>query len=348
MALRLGKSLLLTQKIALHSNSPFRRQWRFQGRNFAVRMKPIFDCAVYLIVRMLICIVQALPLSALEPVCGKMGWFCWHVLRLRRKTVEENLAIAFPKMSSSEHERIALAMWRHLFLMVAEITHAPRKVHRTNWRNHSTISHFSEAIRMLIDRRPKVIISGHIGNFELGGYLLAMHGFPTHSVARPLDNVYLDRFVNRFRGATGQYILPKQGSGPEVTELLENGGTLVLLGDQAGGKGGCWVDFFGKPASTHKAIAVFSLGSQAPTMVTAALRGPRPLSFCMQIGEIVDPAETGFELSSVPLLTQWYTKNLELMIRNTPEQYWWVHRRWKGDPSDRQNLRRERRKQQAA
>ena len=313
-----------------------------------MRMKPLLDYAVYLIVRMLICIVQALPLSALEPMCGRLGWFCWHVLRLRRKTVEENLGIAFPEMSSAEHEQIALAMWRHLFLMIAEITQAPRKVRRTNWREHSTISHFRETIKMLIDARPKVIISGHLGNFELGGYLLAMHGFPTHAVARPLDNVYLDRFINQFRGATGQYMLPKQGSGGEVADLLENGGTLVLLGDQAGGKGGCWVDFFGKPASTHKAVAVFSLGSQAPTMVTASLRGPRPLSFCMQIGGIVDPAEAGFEFGSVPLLTQWYTKQLEQMVRSAPDQYWWVHRRWKGNPSDRQKVRLERRKQQAA
>jgi KDO2-lipid IV(A) lauroyltransferase len=192
---------------------------------------------------------------------------------------------------------------------------------------------------MLIDARPKVIISGHLGNFEVGGYLLSMHGFPTHSIARPLDNVYLDRFINDFRGATGQYMLPKQGSGPEVAELLEKGGTLVLLGDQAGGKGGCWVDFFGKPASTHKAVAVFSLGSQAPTMVTAALRQGKPMSFCMQVAGIVDPAESGFEYGTVPLLTQWYTRNLEHLVQATPDQYWWVHRRWKGDPSDRQRVR---------
>jgi Kdo2-lipid IVA lauroyltransferase/acyltransferase len=314
----------------------------------SVPTKSVIDYAVYLVVRSVIALVQALPLSVIEPACRQLGWLCWHVLRLRRKTIEENIGIAFPHHSEAERERIALAMWRHLFLMVAEITQAPRKLRRSNWRNHSSISNYRATIRMLIDARPKVIISGHLGNFEVGGYLLAMHGFPTHAIARPLDNVYLDRFVNDFRGATGQYMLPKQGSGPEVTELLERGGTLVLLGDQAGGKGGCWVDFFGKPASTHKAVAVFSLGSQAPTMVTAALRRNKPMSFCMQVAGIVDPAEPGFEFGTVPLLTQWYTRNLEHLVQATPDQYWWVHRRWKGDPSDRQRVRQAWKKSQAA
>ena len=178
--------------------------------------------------------------------------------------------------------------------------------------------------------------------------LLALHGFETHTIARPLDNSYLDDYVNRFRGAKGQYMLPKQGSGPQITELLQRGGTLVLLGDQFAGKGGCWVDFFGKPASTHKAVAVFSLGSSAPTAVSAALRGKNPLEFRMDITAITDPAAADFEWSTIPLLTEWYTQNLENMVREHPDQYWWVHRRWKGSPSDRRRIRHTRRQHRAA
>lgn len=321
---------------------------RVQGSGFRTRMKPVFDFSVYLVVRILICGVQALPLTALEPVCRQLGWFAWHVLRLRRRVVEENLRIAFGQMSKERREAIALAMWQHLFLMIAEIAHAPRKVHRTNWRQHSTISDMRAAIQVLIDERPTVIISGHLGNFELGGYLLALHGFPTHTIARRLENVYLDRFVNDFRGATGQYMLPKRGSGTEVADLLKRGGTLVLLGDQAAGKGGCWVDFFGKPASTHKAVAVFSLSCQAPTLVTAALRMGAPLKICMEIGGLADPAEPHFQRGTVPLFTHWYTQTLEEMVRKVPEQYWWVHNRWKGDPEARQRVRARRRSERAA
>ncbi|TWU20848.1 lysophospholipid acyltransferase family protein [Bythopirellula polymerisocia] len=313
-----------------------------------MRKKQTIDFALYLLVRLLICGVQALPLSALKILSDHMGSFCWHVLKLRRSVVEENLRIAFPEVSQAERDRIALAMWKHLFLMICEIAHAPRKLHRTNWRQHSSISRMRDIVRHLVSDRPMVIISGHLGNFELGGYLLALHGFETHTIARPLDNRYLDDYVNRFRGAKGQYMLPKQGSGPQITELLQRGGTLVLLGDQFAGKGGCWVDFFGKPASTHKAVAVFSLGSAAPTAVSAALRGKNPLEFRMEIAAISDPAAADFQWTTVPLLTDWYTQNLESMVRRHPEQYWWVHRRWKGDPSDRRRIRKTHRQQKAA
>ena len=68
----------------------------------------------------------------------------------------------------------------------------------------------------------------------------------------------------------------------------------------------------------------------------------------MRIGAVVDPSEPDFELGTIPLLTEWYTKNLEKLVREAPEQYWWVHRRWRGHPDDRQNRRLRRRNQQAA
>ncbi len=103
-------------------------------------------------------------------------------------------------------------MWRHLFLMIAEIAHTPRKVHETNWKEHSHIVNQELFVRTLLCGRPLVLISAHFGNFELGGYLMGLFGFPTYTVARRLDNRYLDRFINDFRGRTGQFMLPKQGS----------------------------------------------------------------------------------------------------------------------------------------
>ncbi len=313
-----------------------------------MRVNQVADYSVYLLVRILICVVQSLSLATCQTLSRHLGWFCWHVLKLRRKVTEENLRVAFPEKSQSERDTIALGMWRHLLLMVMEIAHAPRKIKRTNWREFSSTPNMKEILVRLIDSRPTVMISGHHGNFELGGYLLAMHGYPTHTVARPLDNPYLDRFVNEFRGSTGQYMLPKQGSGEQIAELLERGGTLALLGDQHAGRGACWVDFFGKPAGTHKAVSVFTLGSDAPTAVTAALRREgKPLKIDMHVAQIVDPLDSDFEYDTIPLLTEWYTQHLEALIRQAPEQYWWVHRRWKGEPPSRKARRQQKRERAA-
>jgi KDO2-lipid IV(A) lauroyltransferase len=313
-----------------------------------VFIRQLADYSVYFFVRLLICATQAFSLETCQAASDRIGWLCWHVLKFRRGVIEENLRHAFPEKTSTERDLMALAMWRHLLLMIMEIAHAPRKIRPTNWRNYASLPNSKEMLQRLIDDRPMVLISGHHGNFEMGGYLLAMHGFPTYSVARVLDNPYLNRFINRFRGLTGQYMLPKEGSGKQIALLLERGGTLVLLGDQHAGKAACWVDFFGRPASTHKAVAVFTLSGKAPTAVTAAVRRAGPLTIEMVVEDIIDPEDEQFDQGTIPQMTQWYTERLESLIRRNPEQYWWVHRRWKGQPTDRRTLRRQRKAQRAA
>lgn len=297
--------------------------------------RKFIDFGVYLFVRVLIALIQALPLAVCETIANVLATVAGRVLRIRGNVVEENLRIAFPDISTEERAEITWQMWKHLILMIMEIAQTPRKVHETNWKEHSHIVNQELFVRTLLSGRPLVIISGHFGNFELGGYLMGLFGFPTYTVARELDNKYLDRFVNEFRGRTGQYMLPKKGSGADIQKVLERGGILTLLGDQHAGQNQCWVNFFGKPASTHKAVSVFSLGNRAPTMISYARRLDRVLHYEVGPEAICDPADPNFELGTVPLLAQWYTNHLENLIRRSPGQYWWLHRRWKGQPGVR-------------
>ena len=221
-------------------------------------------------------------------------------------------------------------MWDHLVLMLAEIAHAPRKVHRTNWRRHSHIPNMELISRRLLDARPVVMISGHIGNFEMGGYMLGLHGFPTHSIARPLDNPFLDRWINRFRAGTGQFMLAKDGSSHEIDALLKSGGTLALLGDQHAGKAGVWVDFFGKPASTHKAVALFTLASEAPTATVAMLRHwPAAAIRNARRGTSRSRATRAVRLRTIPDVAAVVHATVGGTDSARPEQYWWLHRRWR-------------------
>ena len=109
------------------------------------------------------------------------------------------------------------------------------------------------------------------------------------SRSRKLDNPYLDRFLNKFRGSTGQFILPKQGCAPQVEAVLQSGGTLSLLGDQHAGEKGCWVEFLGRPASCHKAVALFTLTSGAPQIVSYVRRLGRPMQFEIGVAGVADP-----------------------------------------------------------
>lgn len=291
------------------------------------------DALAYAAVRVAICVIQSLPRPACERFARSWADFLANRVKIRRRVVRENLQIAFPAWSAAQCREVARGMWEHLLLMVIEIAHAPRVIQKTTWRRHLRIHGMEEMVRTLWLDRPKVILSGHFGNFELAAYLFGVFGFRIFSVARELDNPLLDDFVTAFRESRGQCILPKKGSSPDVAVVLAEHGALGLLGDQAAGPRGCWIDFFGRPASVHKAIGVFALSSQAPVMVCSATRrGGRLFDYDLRLEGMADPANGGPETSDLKAISQWYTGLLEEAIRRAPPQYWWVHRRWRGQP----------------
>ena len=135
----------------------------------------------YLVVRVVICVVQALPMEACETLSHALAHLAYDVLKIRRKTIDQNLAHAFPGQTSAQRRRLALDMWVHLTLMICELAQVPRKLHDTNWRQHIEVSrHDIELfIRQLLSPRPVVMVSGHFGNFEVGGITAGLLGFPT-------------------------------------------------------------------------------------------------------------------------------------------------------------------------
>lgn len=296
--------------------------------------------AEYLTVRVALSLMQAVSIETCQAVCVWLAWLAADVFRLRGRVVEENLRIAFPEKAESERREIARRMWNHVLLMMCEIAHIHRRIHETNWRSYVEIYNKREWIRGVGRRGPKVCLTGHFGNFEALGHVSSFWGFRTYTVARTLDNPYLDRLVNRFRESMGQRVLPKSDSAGQADEVLKTGGLLALLGDQHAGRKGCVVEFLGRPASCHKALALFALLNRAPVMVVTCARAEKPLHFRMGLDALLDPADDPPEFGSVEELTQWYNDALAACIREQPEQYWWLHDRWK----DTQAVKRRKRK----
>ena len=298
--------------------------------------KKLSDYAVFVVVRIIIAVLQALPVSTSKALARGFAVLMHDVVRVRRNVVDENLRHAFPNWSEPRRQQVARAMWNHLFLMIVEFALVGRKLHWTNWRKHIKLKNDDVMIRAMLDERPVLVLSGHYGNFEIGSYIQGVFDFDTYAVARPLDNPYLDRYLATFRGTNGAKILPKEGSAETIAKILENGHALAALGDQAAGRKGCWVEFFGRPAAAHKAPAVFCLANDAPMLVMYSRRtGDEPLYFTMGTHAAADPADGQPHTQSVSALTEWYTVQLEEIVREAPEQYWWIHRRWKGKPPRR-------------
>jgi KDO2-lipid IV(A) lauroyltransferase len=294
------------------------------------------DYLVYLVVLFVVCIGQMMTVEQSYAFARLLARIMYHLDRRHRVVGLDNLRHAFgDAYNEAERDRIVRGVYEHFCMMLMEILHIPRKLHPTTWRDRITLVGHEAVLDRLVSGGPMIMLSGHYGNWEMAGYLFGVFGFPPNSVARTLDNPYLDAFLRRFREQTGQRMIPKNGGYDQMLEVLRTGGVLSFLADQDAGQRGLYVDFFGRPASTHKAIALLALEHRAPVVVGYARRiGP---GFRYEVGcdGVIEPDEWTGGADDVRLLTQRYTAALESVIRRDPTQYLWLHRRWKHQPKPR-------------
>lgn len=293
----------------------------------------LVDYLVYLIVRVAACVLQGLPLEGGCALARGLAWLAYRVDRRHREVARDNLRQAFPgRYSDAELDRLVRAVYLHFCTLLIEILHLPRRLHAANWRRRLDLSEVRPLVAGLLSGRPLLLVTGHFGNWELGGYTLGLLGFRTHAIARPLDNPYVDDFLRRFRQRTGQGLLAKHGDFDRMQGLLAAGGVLATLGDQDAGQRGLFVDFFGRPASTHKAIALMALEYRVPLLVIGMARVGGPLYYRLVVADVILPEEYDGRPDAVKAMTQRFTAGLERIVRTYPEQYFWLHRRWKHLP----------------
>ncbi len=292
------------------------------------------DYLVYLVVRLFVCVIQSLSVETSWKLAGFLARLIYRVDRRHRSVADENLRHAFGgALSDVQRETLILNTYRHFCRLLFEIIHLPRRLHIHNWRRYVELKDGRQLVGCLLSDRPLLIVTGHFGNWEMAGYTLGLLGFKSYAVARPLDNPYLDAFLHRFRAHTGQTILAKKGDLHQMRRILSQGGVVATLADQDAGERGLFVDFFGRPASTHKAMALLALEHRVPVLLVLARNTGKPLHYEVVAEELILPEDYDGYPDAVRAITQRFTKALERGVRLSPEQYFWLHRRWKHQPS---------------
>jgi KDO2-lipid IV(A) lauroyltransferase len=291
----------------------------------------LLDYAVYLTVRLLVCFIQSLSWETALGLARGLARLVYRLDRRHREIAAENVAQAFPELSPEAREDLVRRSFEHLASMAVEMFLAPRIMTAENHRTY--ISCDDDDLKRLQGywkaAPPMVVVTGHFGNWEVLNYLCAMIGFQTKVIARRLDNPYLDRFLASFRKQTGAEILDKDGDYDRITGTLATGGILGMVGDQDAGRKGLFVEFFGRPASTFKSIALLTLEYDATLFVVGAARVGTPFQYHIYVEDIIEAAEYADDPDAPRKITERYTAGLERMVRRHPEQYFWVHRRWK-------------------
>jgi Kdo2-lipid IVA lauroyltransferase/acyltransferase len=298
---------------------------------------PKLDYLIYLVVRSLVCILQAVPKPMAIGFARLLAALAYQVDKRHREVARENLNHAFPELKNNpaKIDRMIRGCYHHYALVLIEILIMPRCFHVHNWRDMGKLVNGKGILRPLLGNRPVLIVTGHYGNWEMAGFAMGTFGFKTYAIARVLDNPHLEKFLKYFRQKTGQTILAKKGDFENITEVLARGGAIATLADQDAGERGQFVNFFNRPASTHKAVALMAMQFDALMVVVGIPRVGRFLQYEIQIEDVIDPRDFAQDPKAIQTITERYTNGLERLVRNHPEQYFWLHRRWKNQPKER-------------
>jgi KDO2-lipid IV(A) lauroyltransferase len=296
--------------------------------------KPLLDWLVYVAVRLTVCVFQAMPDAVARGFADLLAALAYRVDKRHRKVATENLTFAFPEKSLAEITQLVKGCYRHFATLVVEIAVLPKKLRVENWRRYASLVGGDKILKALLEDRPVLIVTAHFGNWEMAGFVLGLVGFRTHAIARTLDNPHLERFFKQFRQRTGQAILDKKDDYDRIVSTLQAGGKVATLGDQDAGSKGVFVHFFNRPASSHKAVALLAMQYDALMLVVGIprVRSGERWHYHVICEDVIDPREYATTGNAVKAITQRYHDSLEKLIRRYPEQYFWLHRRWKHQP----------------
>lgn len=262
-----------------------------------------------------------------------LGDVMYHFDKRHRKRALGNLARSFPNMPEAEREAMARQSMQQLFMLFVEVLFTTRLVNITTWTRHVELFNLKDTLGLLLRRKQGMImLTGHYGNWEILGYALGTLGFETNSVARPLDNKYVNHWLMGVREKQGQRIIDKKGATSEVTQILDRNGVVGFIADQNAGTKGIFVDFFGRKASTYKSIGLLAMQYNVPVVIGYARRLDDNFRFQLGSQDVIYPEDWANQSDPLRYITQRYTKAIEDMVSVDPGQYLWVHRRWKTRP----------------
>ena len=295
--------------------------------------RAIVHALEYGLFRLLAGALRLLPDRLGDALGASLGWLAGVVLRVRRKTVDTNLRAAFPDAAPGRVTRLARSCYVHLG-RESVATFCLSALDRQAILESTEVIGLDAFRAAAEEGNGVVLVTGHLGNWEIGGAAFAARGFPIDVVAKGMANRRFEKALNANRERLGMRVVDMGRARREGPPALRAGRILGFVADQDARGGGVFVPFFGRLASTARGPALFALRSGAPLFVGACLRIPGPGRRYRITVERVDAPLTGTVHGDVLGLTRAHVEVLERAVAADPAQYFWHHKRWKTRPPE--------------
>jgi len=279
--------------------------------------------------------VWLLPLKLARSLGGLLGWKAWKIFRIRRRVALDNIRQALPFAASGEAaDRIGCSSYMNMGRSMMEFV----KLGRLDARDIcemveiGTLAPFDEA---LAAGRGAVLVTGHLGNWELGAAAMAANGYRIHVVVARQSNPLVDDWINGIRRGKVASVIDRGSAGDikRAFRALADNEFVAFVADQDARRHGAFVEFLGRPASTHKGPAQFAVRRNCPVVAGFTHRTGDSGRHRLEIVGPMWPDGSLDEDAAVAALMQRYTDALADAVRRYPADYLWAHRRWKSQPS---------------
>jgi KDO2-lipid IV(A) lauroyltransferase len=293
--------------------------------------------AEYLLARLIIKTFAIMPRGLAHKAAMVLAWGGFHLAGRQRRAGLHNLRMAFPDMSEAEREETLRASFQNLGRLLVEFTHFPElnKSNISQYVVHDGLENYLEGLRR---GHGVIFMTAHFGAWEMSSFAHALFGYPLKFVVRPIDNPRVEQLISSYRVLSGNVPIQRKSAARDILKALRQNEAVGILFDQNTTRSeGIFAEFFGIRAATTPAIALFALRAGAAVVPGFLIWDESLKKHRLRLDPPVELINTGNLSYDLVQNTTRFNKILESYVRKYPDQWLWIHRRWKtrpeGEPS---------------
>jgi len=298
----------------------------------------IKDLTEYVLALFLIKIFAVLPRPAAHRAARILAWCGFHLAGRQRRAGLHNLRMVFPQLTETERVRILRGSFQNLGRLLVEFTHFPQ-LNKSNIADHVVHDGLENYLEGLRRGRGVIFMTAHFGAWELSSFAHALYGYPLKFIVRPIDNPRVEELISNHRTLSGNVPIQRRRAARDILKTLRQNEAVGILFDQNTTRSeGVFAEFFGIPAATTPAIALFAQRAGAAVIPGFLIWDEKLGKHRLRLDPPVELISTGDLDHDVLENTKRFNRILEGYVRKYPEQWLWIHRRWKTRPEGEPSL----------
>jgi len=279
-----------------------------------------------------------LPRALARPAAQAFAWCGFRLAHRQRLSGMKNLSFAFPEKTEEERLRILRGCFQNIGRLLVDFSHFP-ELNKSNIGKYVAVDGFENYENAVRRGRGVIYLTGHLGAWELGSFSQSIFGYPLKFVVRPIANARVEALISHYRTLGGNAPIHRKNAAREILQALRRNEAVGILFDQNTTRDeGVFADFFGIPSATTPAIATFALRTGAAVVPAFLLWDHQLRKHRLTFGPALDLIDTGDRAGDILENTRRYNQVLELYVRKYPDQWLWIHRRWKTRPDGEKSL----------